>query len=232
MADPATVAAQRKAEKELARYRKEMAKKMAKDVAAQPAISETPQPQQQRKKGHKREHPRQQEANSFEENLLEQWRSVPQFWVDDGRARRNRLNLWVWAGIAVFCVWLLALFLGPASSPRAARSNPMQVSRPQDSVVAKLLQGKRLTVTKHASCRMDCRFVTHEEVGSLISKGWVNEKKSDPDEVPCPVYVLETPGCHTVRCPRWLRAVVAACGHENRLITVVDLKKEHTCWCS
>ena len=65
----------------------------------------------------------------------------------------------------------------------------------------------------------------------MITRGWVDSQKSDFGAVPCPVYALESPGCRISKCDRWLRAVVAACGHENRLITVIDLKEDHVCWC-
>jgi len=233
-----------KAEKELLRYRKGMAKKLAKEVSQQPVQQQPSKPM----KG--QQHAKQQKANAFEDQLRDLWRSVPEFWADGGRRRRG-VNLWMWGGIAVIFVWMLALFAMPAPRPRSAGRNPLNTNaiHPQGRfctvvrqnltpitagvAVTKLLQGKRMAVTKHGACRMDCRKVTDDEISSLVRTGWVNAAKSDAREVPCPVYALETAACHTGnRCRRMLRAVVAACGYENRLVTVIDLKQDHTCWCS
>lgn len=85
----------------------------------------------------------------------------------------------------------------------------------------------RLTYTRHARCRMECRHVTEEEVKEILAQGRVNTAKSNPGDRPCPTYALEGyshDGQH-------LRVVFAPCEEDTRVVTCIDLDKDWACSC-
>jgi hypothetical protein len=85
----------------------------------------------------------------------------------------------------------------------------------------------RLTYTKHARCRMDCRQITEQEVAEILERGQINTEKSNPRDQPCPTYALEgysDDGQH-------LRIVFAPCNGETKVVTCIDLDKEWQCDC-
>lgn len=88
---------------------------------------------------------------------------------------------------------------------------------------------ERLHFSQHARCRMACRDIDESEVKELLLSGRINERKSDLlVSDPCKKrYALEG---HS-RDQQSIRMVVASCGVQTTVITVIDLEKEWTCSC-
>jgi len=84
-----------------------------------------------------------------------------------------------------------------------------------------------LYYTKHAKCRMDCRHITEREIREVLERGIVDERKSNPQDKPCPTYAIEArtdEGQH-------LRIVFATCTDEVKVVTCIDLDHDFECDC-
>jgi len=88
-------------------------------------------------------------------------------------------------------------------------------------------KGKRLVLTKHARCRMGCREIDAFEVKEILDNGRINNRKSEPGAHPCPKYAIEGES----RDGQTVRAVIADCNREVKLITVIDLDNHYKCSC-
>lgn len=88
-------------------------------------------------------------------------------------------------------------------------------------------RGKDLVLTKHAKCRMNCRFIDAFEVNEVLSRGKINKRKSNPNDRPCPTYALE----FRTSDGQQVRAVVAECDNVAKLVTVIDLENNYKCHC-
>lgn len=86
----------------------------------------------------------------------------------------------------------------------------------------------RIIYTKHAKCRMECRFFSKKEVREILLNGKVNQRKSQPNDKPCPSYALEG----RTSDGQLARMVFAACGNEQiKVITCIDLETDYSCDC-
>ena len=97
-------------------------------------------------------------------------------------------------------------------------------------VSGKLMYKNRpVEVTKHGSCRMDCRQLRPEEVQLVLDKGVVNPRKSGQNDKPgdCPTTALEG----RTQDGQLARIVVADCGSYCKLVTVIDLETDFSCNC-
>ena len=89
-------------------------------------------------------------------------------------------------------------------------------------------KGKKFVYTRHADCRMDCREIDAYEVSEILTKGKINQRKSDPSDRPCPTYAYEGFSRDNQR----IRAVIAECDNIVKLVTVIDLDNEYRCNCN
>lgn len=89
----------------------------------------------------------------------------------------------------------------------------------------------KLVYTKHARCRMECREISEAEVEFILSNGTVNEAKSKEENEEadghCPSYALEG----NTKDGQHVRIVYGACTKITKVITVIDLDRDHTCNC-
>jgi hypothetical protein len=85
-----------------------------------------------------------------------------------------------------------------------------------------------LVYTKHGKCRMECRQITADEIREIVLNGTVNHQKSNPADKPCPTVAYE--GIST-RDRQHIRVVLADCGDQLKVVTVIDLKQDHSCDC-
>ena len=89
----------------------------------------------------------------------------------------------------------------------------------------------KIIYTKHARCRMDCREITEAEVEYVLAEGTINETKSEEEneeaEGHCPTYALEG----NTKDGQHVRIVFGACDKITKVITAIDLGKEHACNC-
>lgn len=114
-----------------------------------------------------------------------------------------------------------------------SQSLPQTPSRPkppateEGSELNRQLSTQRLYYTKHARCRMECRHISETDVIDILQHGTQNTRKSDPNNPDCPKYALEG----KARDGQRIRLIAADCGNETRLITVIDLDKDHYCQC-
>lgn len=96
-----------------------------------------------------------------------------------------------------------------------------------DKKILSQLKDQDLTLTKHAKCRMSCRKVSDEEIMEALDEGSINYKKSDTHDKPCPTYAVEDRSDDG----QLLRIVFAACSHETKVVTVIDLETDYACNC-
>ncbi|PRW60724.1 hypothetical protein C2E21_0968 [Chlorella sorokiniana] len=98
--------------------------------------------------------------------------------------------------------------------------------RREDQDTLQAMAARPLAVTEHAACRMDCRFVKRGEIEETLRTGRINARKSQPQLKPCPKYVVDAAvGPHHKN----VQGVFAACPHETRVLTVIDLDTNHPC---
>lgn len=85
-----------------------------------------------------------------------------------------------------------------------------------------------IALTKHARCRMDCRQIDMSEIKLALSDGSINHRKSEPNKKPCPVFAREV---YSQKDKQRIRVVSADCKNESTIITVIDLSRDHQCFC-
>jgi hypothetical protein len=85
-----------------------------------------------------------------------------------------------------------------------------------------------LEYTKHARCRMNCRYITDTEVMDILRNGTLNRAKSDAGDKPCPTFAIEG---YTRQDNQHVRIVFAQCENFTRVVTCIDLDHEFTCHC-
>lgn len=120
-----------------------------------------------------------------------------------------------WRGILVVLLLLLVVFRWcRTQSPDGEQFN----RHPQ-----------KLSYTRHARCRMDCREVSEAEVKAILENGNINPRKSDPADKPCPSYAVEG---YSPIDKQHLRIVFGQCGSETKVITCIDLDQDFTCNCN
>ena len=86
----------------------------------------------------------------------------------------------------------------------------------------------KIHYSRHARCRMGCRFVDESEVKEILDQGRINFSKSDLQRDACHKrYALEG----TSHDKQKLRIIVAECHDELTVITVIDLGNEWPCQC-
>lgn len=74
---------------------------------------------------------------------------------------------------------------------------------------------------------MGCRFIDAYEVNEVIQNGTINNRKSNPNDRPCPTYAIES----RTRDGQRVRVVVAECDRNAKLVTVIDLENNYKCHC-
>ncbi|HQW17816.1 MAG TPA: DUF4258 domain-containing protein [Bacteroidia bacterium] len=84
-----------------------------------------------------------------------------------------------------------------------------------------------LEYTAHAKCRMQCRQISEVEVAEILRSGTINYKKSNLNDKPCPTYAIEG----NTNDGQKVRIVFAACKTNTRVVTTIDIGKEHECDC-
>lgn len=87
-------------------------------------------------------------------------------------------------------------------------------------------KGKNVQVTKHAACRMECRFIKENEIMEVLAQDYINTAKTRNDG-DCPSYAYEG----KTNTGKRLRIVVADCEKIAKLVTVIDLNSDFKCVC-
>lgn len=108
------------------------------------------------------------------------------------------------------------------------KATPRQVTDDAD-VGEQILtyHGKDVILTRHAKCRMGCRYISKKEVGEVLEKGKINKRKSNPNDPRCPTVALE----QVTSDGQTVRIIVADCKKVAKLVTVIDLKNKYNCVC-
>ncbi len=92
-------------------------------------------------------------------------------------------------------------------------------------------KGKKLILTKHAKCRMECRYIDEGEIMEIIAQNNVNARKSTDtaENGKCPTTAFEGVSSDEQQ----LRIIVAYCNGEDlaRVVTVIDTGNEFSCTC-
>ena len=131
-------------------------------------------------------------------------------------------NPWLSVLLLVFLVLFLLL--------RHYYSNPEvtpDLNKNTGSVTGPDRDPSRLTYSKHARCRMECRKIDKDEVEEILTKGIINFAKSDTGSSGDPRYALEGITSDNQR----VRIVVAAAEHATVLVTCIDLDRDWPCRC-
>ena len=81
--------------------------------------------------------------------------------------------------------------------------------------------------SNHATCRMQCRHISQDEVEDIMRNGKINYNKSDLQNARCPRYTLEG----ITRDNQQVRIVFAQCNESTMVVTVIDLQTEFECHC-
>lgn len=115
-----------------------------------------------------------------------------------------------------------------ATSTKPPTSTTPATAATGDVAILSELQSKKIIYTKHARCRMECRYISEQEVLEMMSKGQINHAKSKPNDYPCPTYALEG---ITQKDGQKVRIVLAKCADVTKVVTVIDTGKEYTCHC-
>lgn len=110
----------------------------------------------------------------------------------------------------------------PAGKSSGSEGNEV---RPGDDVIDR--HPSHLIYTKHARCRMKCRFIDESEVQEILEKGRINYRKSEPAGRPDPKYALEG----TTHDAQHVRIVFAPSQRGMVVITVIDLDTDWDCNC-
>ena len=97
----------------------------------------------------------------------------------------------------------------------------------QPETVLAALQSKKLIYTKHARCRMGCRYISESEVKDMLKNGHINYRKSSIDSQPCPTYAVEG----ITKDRQEVRIVFANCNDIAKVITTIDLGNKYECYC-
>jgi len=86
---------------------------------------------------------------------------------------------------------------------------------------------QKLTYSKHALCRMDCRMITDAEVRSILVEGTINvskiQRNSKGVTVPLEGKTADGQQVRIVFSPKEKEEMV--------VVTVIDLEKEYSCDC-
>lgn len=106
--------------------------------------------------------------------------------------------------------------------------------RRRDRKVLDSMLQRPLVITEHAACRMDCRFITRQQIEDSLHRGVVNDRKSEPSLKPCPKYVVDAAlpikgkkkGQERTKN---VQGVFAACPFETRVLTVIDTATNWPC---
>lgn len=85
----------------------------------------------------------------------------------------------------------------------------------------------KLSYTKHARCRMDCRQISKEDIDEIMKKGIINFNKSDRFDRPCPTYALQG----ITSDGESIRVIFAQCNTETKVVTAYNLKQDFDCYC-
>ncbi len=151
-------------------------------------------------------------------------------------SKMKLITMVIMAILAVFAAWQNENPFAPGdkdATPKTEikddRNDDFSTSKGDKEVTERDLKykGKRLILTKHAKCRMDCREIDAFEVAEVLERGKINERKSDPYDKPCPTYSLES----YTRDNQRVRSVIAECDDVVKLITVIDLDNKYNCTC-
>lgn len=92
-------------------------------------------------------------------------------------------------------------------------------------------KGKKLILTKHAKCRMDCRYIDESEIMEIIANNNINARKSTKEVSAgkCPTTAYEGVSGDEQQ----LRIIIAYCEGDEvaKVVTVIDTGNEFSCTC-
>jgi hypothetical protein len=109
----------------------------------------------------------------------------------------------------------------------ATGNEPKTTREESNQIVLNTLQNKPLVYTDHAKCRMDCRYISEEEVLNALKNGKINSKKSYPNDEPCSTFAIED----NTLDGQSIRIIFANCNEVVKVVTAIDLNQEHQCYC-
>lgn len=112
-------------------------------------------------------------------------------------------------------------------SPKTKVPTPKKTTPSPPPNTADRFENSRLSYTRHARCRMDCRYISESEINDILRNGKINQRKSKPYDSPCPSYALEG----RTEDNQQVRIVFADCDGVTKVITAIDLDTDHYCKC-
>lgn len=127
-------------------------------------------------------------------------------------------------GLLVFGSRMNLDFLGGKGKNTNNNTNKTQKNYAENEKLT--YKGKDLVVTKHAACRMECRFIKGNEILEVLDQDYINTAKTRNDG-DCPSFAYEGKS----KSGKNLRIVVADCPKVAKLVTVIDLDTDFDCVC-
>lgn len=116
---------------------------------------------------------------------------------------------------------IVLLFIGLLSCQSRPAGQPVSDSGELNRYPAKI------SYSKHARCRMECRNIDEHEIADILHHGYINYRKSNLSGDDCHKrYALEG-----YENGEKLRIIVASCGNETTVITCIDLSHDWPCHC-
>lgn len=111
--------------------------------------------------------------------------------------------------------------------PKIEENKELAKNKDNSSSTLARIISKKMIFTKHALCRMDCRYIDETEIKYVLKDGKINERKSHKNDKPCPTYAVESRS----QDGQLVRIVCGDCPSFTKIITVIDLENEFKCDC-
>jgi Domain of unknown function (DUF4258) len=126
---------------------------------------------------------------------------------------------------------LLLTACEPKTTQNGNNSNNNDTNNGNTKPTALSYKGKKLILTKHAKCRMGCRYIDESEIMDIIADNNINARKSTStaENGKCPTTAYE--GISDDK--QELRIIVAYCEGDEvaRVVTVIDTGNDFNCVC-
>ena len=128
--------------------------------------------------------------------------------------------------IALVLAGLLLFFIRKNQRGTVTKNTPVTITVPYNNDDFNRKPGK-ITYSRHARCRMDCRHIDESEVLEILQKGEINRQRIEEDKRG-KTYPLEG----ITRDKQHVRIVFAPREEEMVVVTVIDLGKDWACDCN
>lgn len=118
------------------------------------------------------------------------------------------------------------IFFWVKKNQRGDKNNNNRVEKPAVTYQKLNRNINNIVYSKHARCRMDCRFIDESEVKEILQEGALNE-----DKIQVTAKGKSYPLEGRTHDGQRVRIVFAPQGEKLVVVTVIDLEKDYKCDC-